>query len=213
MVPFVDIFNYSTTSKCSHMFSERTNQFTVIRDKSQQFESGDEICLNYGLIPNSKLLMLYGFSLLDNTHCSIDVYISIDHIMSEISNTTNSTNTKGTANTTNTNNNIITTTMSVNTIKMEAMNRLGISNFDEPFTIYENVFPTKLMYFLRIQHYGENNDNNKDNNKKEESDDNYTVEKLIEISQNASPNATERKACRVFINTLEGMCWYLYIVV
>lgn len=184
MVPFVDIFNHTSTSKCSHMFSERNNQFTVIRDKSQQFNSGEEISLNYGLVPNSKLLMLYGFALLDNTSGSVDVYVSMNNVVDEV-------------NVRNHDNMTTTSTVSVNTVKLEALKRIGITEFEEPFQIYENVFPIKLMYFLRIQHYGENIES-KDSH-------NYTVDTLVQESQKSSSTYTEKKSCRVLVSTLESM--------
>ena len=74
MVPVVDLLNHSSSSKVGHMFSASDGIFRVI--SQQEWNPGEEICLNYGHVSNERLLMMYGFSIEDNPYASINIYIN-----------------------------------------------------------------------------------------------------------------------------------------
>lgn len=76
MVPFVDFLNHHPCSQVGHSFNEANDSFYLITNQS--FQSNDEICLNYGHNSNSRLMMLYGFSLMNNPYNSVNIWITMN---------------------------------------------------------------------------------------------------------------------------------------
>eukprot|EP01039_Chlorochromonas_danica_P000768 gene768-833_t len=76
MVPVVDLLNHHPAATVCHQFRSHEDRFYLIAPKG--CEEGQEVYLNYGPLPNSKLMMLYGFALLTNTHHTVDLWASMD---------------------------------------------------------------------------------------------------------------------------------------
>lgn len=70
MVPLIDLLNHNSNSTTSHIIVD--NNMIII---SNTDTSMGEIYLNYGLVSNSRLLQLYGFTLKDNEYNSVDIYL------------------------------------------------------------------------------------------------------------------------------------------
>lgn len=120
MVPVVDLMNHSHSSTLSHSFMDKEDRFVVI---SHQFWPKDcEILLNYGNVGNSRLLMLYGFTLVKNPYNVVDVYAMMDPSTPHYE------------------------------TKLRLLDKIGIHEASEPFHIDGKSVPTDLLTFLRIQH-------------------------------------------------------------
>lgn len=76
MVPLVDLLNHHPKAQVGHAYNAADDKFYLFT--GQPFESGAEIFLNYGHIPNARLMMLYGFALLDNPHSFVDLWATMD---------------------------------------------------------------------------------------------------------------------------------------
>jgi hypothetical protein len=72
LVPFLDLLNHSNTSQVGHAFHFETNALYLYT--GQNFEKGQEINLYYGACSNLRLLMLYGFTLSNNEHDTVDLF-------------------------------------------------------------------------------------------------------------------------------------------
>ena len=75
MVPFFDMLNHSNFSSVGHFYDETSDclNLTTITSLSQS----NEITLSYGKLSNTKLMMLYGFTLLENPYNSIELFINL----------------------------------------------------------------------------------------------------------------------------------------
>ncbi|KAF0694091.1 Aste57867_15011 [Aphanomyces stellatus] len=72
MVPVFDMFNHDPTAQMTHGFDPTTNSF-VLRTH-QHWSAGSQIFINYGALPNHKLLPLYGFVLASNPFDAVELY-------------------------------------------------------------------------------------------------------------------------------------------
>lgn len=120
MVPFVDFLNHNPLSHVGHAFSSEQNKFFLFTN--QEFENNKEIYLNYGHIPNSRLLMLYGFSLIENPYSSVDMWSSMDPEDINYH------------------------------IKKSVLNSFSIDFQNSPFKLILNSIPKDLLFFIYIQH-------------------------------------------------------------
>lgn len=73
MVPLIDLLNHDPHSTTSHILTD-SNDFIIISTSDTML---GEIYLNYGLIPNSRLIQLYGFTLKNNPYESVDIFINM----------------------------------------------------------------------------------------------------------------------------------------
>eukprot|EP00617_Octactis_speculum_P017900 CAMPEP_0185755172 /NCGR_PEP_ID=MMETSP1174-20130828/13695_1 /TAXON_ID=35687 /ORGANISM="Dictyocha speculum, Strain CCMP1381" /LENGTH=413 /DNA_ID=CAMNT_0028433621 /DNA_START=1 /DNA_END=1242 /DNA_ORIENTATION=- len=64
LAPFFDLFNHSPRSLSQHGLTPVTwtpSGAALVVTTGQSWAKGEEVCLNYGLEPNGRLLLLYGF--------------------------------------------------------------------------------------------------------------------------------------------------------
>ncbi|GMH48054.1 hypothetical protein TrRE_jg7433 [Triparma retinervis] len=76
IVPFLDMFNHSSSSTVHYKYSSDSSSIHILSGSSP-IKSGTEVNLNYGAVPNSKLLLFYGFSLQDNEEDFVDIYVPL----------------------------------------------------------------------------------------------------------------------------------------
>ncbi|CAK4068851.1 unnamed protein product [Aphanomyces euteiches] len=72
MVPVFDMFNHDPLAQMTHGFDPSTNSF-VLRSHLH-WSSGSQVFINYGALPNHKLLTLYGFVLASNPFDSVELW-------------------------------------------------------------------------------------------------------------------------------------------
>lgn len=75
MVPFFDMLNHSPYSSVGHTFLPPLDSLALVTNESMT-NCQKELTLNYGELSNTKLMMLYGFCLVDNPFDSVDLYLS-----------------------------------------------------------------------------------------------------------------------------------------
>lgn len=75
MVPFFDMLNHSPLSSVGHRYQADIDSLTLLT--TQSLPKSNEITLNYGKLSNTKLMMLYGFSLIDNPFNSIELFTTM----------------------------------------------------------------------------------------------------------------------------------------
>lgn len=75
VVPFVDLLNHSPTSQVGHAYNAQNDSLYLVT--GQRIKSGEEVSLHYGPCSNSRLLMLYGFTLSNNPFDSVDLFASV----------------------------------------------------------------------------------------------------------------------------------------
>jgi hypothetical protein len=75
MVPFFDMLNHSPSSPVGHIFLPQIDSLALVTSQSLT-NCQQELTLNYGELSNTKLMMLYGFCLVDNPFDSVDLYLS-----------------------------------------------------------------------------------------------------------------------------------------
>jgi hypothetical protein len=120
MVPVIDMFNHSPTSKMSHVMSENGEDFLLY--SGQRWEAGSELFLSYGLLPNSRLMMLYGFAIYNNPHAGVDVWAAMDPSGPNYE------------------------------IKKGILLKAGVNCQEEPFVLRFNELPVALLLFIHVQH-------------------------------------------------------------
>lgn len=119
MVPLVDFLNHSPTSRVGHIVKSGSEFVLITQD---DIEPRSEIFLNYGANSNSRLLMLYGFTIYGNPNSSVEIFANADPNDPRF------------------------------LLKREALLACDIECQSEPFVISQsNPFPHKLLIFLRIQ--------------------------------------------------------------
>lgn len=74
IAPFADMFNHSLSSKTCHAFDPHSNSLRVLADKN--YESGDQVFIYYGSVPNARLLRLYGFVIPSNPYDAYDLVLT-----------------------------------------------------------------------------------------------------------------------------------------
>lgn len=75
LVPMMDMFNHSFDAKSTHTFNEKENCFELKLQHSTT--SGSQAFINYGPIGNTKLLLLYGFTVHKNPHDYVELIIQL----------------------------------------------------------------------------------------------------------------------------------------
>lgn len=75
MVPLIDFLNHSTSSTIGHQYSIQDKHFYIFNNG--EIPSSQEIFLNYGNASNSRLLMLYGFTLPENPFDTVSIYATM----------------------------------------------------------------------------------------------------------------------------------------
>ncbi|KAL2075202.1 hypothetical protein VTL71DRAFT_144 [Oculimacula yallundae] len=74
VAPFADMFNHSSEVEQCHVYDALSGNLSVLAGKN--YEPGDQIFINYGPVPNSRLLRLYGFVLPGNPNDSYDLVLT-----------------------------------------------------------------------------------------------------------------------------------------
>jgi hypothetical protein len=75
MVPFFDMLNHSPHSSVGHIFLPHLDSLALVTSQPLT-NCQQELTLNYGELSNSRLMMLYGFCLVENPFDSVDLYLS-----------------------------------------------------------------------------------------------------------------------------------------
>ncbi|KAK4696569.1 hypothetical protein P7C71_g1360, partial [Lecanoromycetidae sp. Uapishka_2] len=74
MAPFADMLNHSSEVKQCHVYDASSGNLSVLAGKD--YKAGDQVFINYGSVPNNRLLRLYGFVLPSNPNDSYDLVLS-----------------------------------------------------------------------------------------------------------------------------------------
>lgn len=74
LAPFADMLNHTPDVKQCHVYDPSTGNLSVLAGKD--YEVGDQVFINYGPVPNSRLLRLYGFVIPGNPNDSYDLVLS-----------------------------------------------------------------------------------------------------------------------------------------
>ena len=74
LAPFADMLNHSSEVKQCHVYDASSKNLSVLAGKD--YEAGDQVFINYGPIPNSRLLRLYGFVVPGNSHDNYDLVLA-----------------------------------------------------------------------------------------------------------------------------------------
>ncbi|KDO34458.1 hypothetical protein SPRG_00522 [Saprolegnia parasitica CBS 223.65] len=77
MVPVFDMFNHDPSAQMAHGFDPRTNSFVL--QSHQYWAPGAQVFINYGALPNHKLLTLYGFVLEKNAYDTVELWAPMSH--------------------------------------------------------------------------------------------------------------------------------------
>lgn len=74
IAPFADMFNHSSDAKLCHIYDPQSDNLRILAEKD--YSSGEQIFINYGAVPNNRLLRLYGFVIPKNPHDSYDLVLT-----------------------------------------------------------------------------------------------------------------------------------------
>ncbi|KAI4158586.1 MAG: hypothetical protein LQ342_007284 [Letrouitia transgressa] len=74
LAPFADMLNHSSEVKQCHVYDASSGNLSVLAGKD--YKVGDQVFINYGPLPNNRLLRLYGFVLSNNPNDSYDIVLS-----------------------------------------------------------------------------------------------------------------------------------------
>ncbi|KAJ3560054.1 hypothetical protein NPX13_g9442 [Xylaria arbuscula] len=74
LAPFADMLNHSPEVEQCHVHDASSKALSVIAGK--EYEAGDQVFINYGPIPNNRLLRLYGFIIPGNPNDSYDLVLA-----------------------------------------------------------------------------------------------------------------------------------------
>ncbi|CCC12973.1 hypothetical protein SMACR_06115 [Sordaria macrospora] len=74
LAPFADMLNHSSEAKPCHVYDVSSGNLSVLAGKD--YEPGDQVFINYGSVPNSRLLRLYGFVIPGNPNDTYDLVLS-----------------------------------------------------------------------------------------------------------------------------------------
>ncbi|CAG8587421.1 17165_t:CDS:2 [Dentiscutata heterogama] len=74
IAPFADMLNHSLDVELCHAYDPQLNRLQILAGKD--YKIGEQVFINYGSVPNNRLLRLYGFILLDNPHDSYDLVLT-----------------------------------------------------------------------------------------------------------------------------------------
>ncbi|RUP49061.1 hypothetical protein BC936DRAFT_143374 [Jimgerdemannia flammicorona] len=78
IAPFADMLNHSLGVKTCHVYDQRTGVLRVLADND--YKARDQVFINYGPVPNNRLLRLYGFVLPNNPHDSYELVLTTHHL-------------------------------------------------------------------------------------------------------------------------------------
>ncbi|KAG4424591.1 hypothetical protein IFR04_002301 [Cadophora malorum] len=73
LAPFADMVNHSHEVKQCHVYDAFSGNLSILAGK--KYEPGDQLFINYGPIPNNRLLRLYGFVVPGNPYESYDLVL------------------------------------------------------------------------------------------------------------------------------------------
>lgn len=77
IVPMMDMANHTFDAvACKHGFDAQSNSFKLTTTSS--LASSDQLFINYGPLGNAKLLHLYGFTVPNNEHDYVQMFINMD---------------------------------------------------------------------------------------------------------------------------------------
>ena len=124
MVPMVDFLNHHPKAQVGHAYNAADDKFYLFTGET--FSAGKEIFLNYGHVPNSRLMMLYGFALLDNPFSSVDLWATMETSRSHGGST-----------------------------KLSILQSLQLQT-QSSFKLEKDKIPDELIKFLRVQHLDTN---------------------------------------------------------
>ncbi|KAK4214658.1 Rubisco LS methyltransferase [Rhypophila decipiens] len=74
VAPFADMLNHSSEVKQCHVYDPKSGNLSILAGKD--YKAGDQAFINYGPIPNNRLLRLYGFVIPGNPHDSYDLVLA-----------------------------------------------------------------------------------------------------------------------------------------
>ncbi|CAG8548628.1 12137_t:CDS:2 [Racocetra persica] len=74
IAPFADMLNHSFDVELCHIYDPQLNRLQILAGKD--YKAGEQVFINYGPVPNNRLLRLYGFILLNNPHDSYDLVLT-----------------------------------------------------------------------------------------------------------------------------------------
>ncbi|EFY90674.1 putative histone-lysine N-methyltransferase [Metarhizium acridum CQMa 102] len=74
LAPFADMLNHSSEAKQCHVYDASSGNLSVLAGKD--YEAGDQVFINYGPMPNNRLLRLYGFVVPGNPNDSYDLVLA-----------------------------------------------------------------------------------------------------------------------------------------
>ncbi|KAG6008119.1 hypothetical protein E4U21_005001 [Claviceps maximensis] len=74
LAPFADMLNHSSEAKQCHVYDTSSGNLSIVAGKD--YEAGDQVFINYGSIPNNRLLRLYGFVVPGNPNDSYDLVLA-----------------------------------------------------------------------------------------------------------------------------------------
>jgi histone-lysine N-methyltransferase SETD3 len=180
MIPYFDMINHHPDSKISHYYD---NNDCVVLYSGSSWKANQQLYLNYGALPNSKLLMLYGFCippLVGNIYDCVDLYVA----MSPDAPMYNQ--------------------------KVTVLTEMEIDQ-SSPFKLTVNGIPNNLLVCLRIQYASSIEDintirqtvNNKINNQLEQFICNMLVESLYSMLSGYNTTIEEDESLLVSWNLLE----------
>ncbi|CAM6101597.1 unnamed protein product [Calypogeia fissa] len=75
LVPFVDFFNHDSYCQALLSYDEDQGYAEVVADR--EYAPGSQVVLSYGRLPNSILALDFGFTLADNPHDQVEIWMGI----------------------------------------------------------------------------------------------------------------------------------------
>ncbi|KAI1259893.1 hypothetical protein F5Y18DRAFT_420500 [Xylariaceae sp. FL1019] len=74
LAPFADMLNHSPDAEQCHAYDFQSGDLTILAGKD--YQAGDQVYINYGPVPNNRLLRLYGFVMPENPNETYDLVLS-----------------------------------------------------------------------------------------------------------------------------------------
>lgn len=76
IVPMMDMANHSFSAVVNHAYDAKSNTFRLT--STGGIAAGSQVFINYGPLGNAKLLHLYGFSIINNPHDYVQLFLNMD---------------------------------------------------------------------------------------------------------------------------------------
>ncbi|KAJ3281246.1 hypothetical protein HK104_000122, partial [Borealophlyctis nickersoniae] len=76
IVPFADMLNHSSEVETCHVYDEASGCVRVLAGKD--YAAGEQVFINYGRVPNNRLLRLYGFVIPNNPNDTYELGLTTD---------------------------------------------------------------------------------------------------------------------------------------